>query len=489
MKKILLIILGLILGLIFSEIILCLCSFDVLYKTKDIYVDSNFDLQRYFKWAYIDIHKPFFTIGKKFFSVKREDIFFPYKKKRYLLKKENNAKRIFILGESVAKLYPEEILKKELSYHFNNIEIINAGMGAYDSYRIEKISKELKSLQPDYVIVCIGNNDGIPNVWSGCAIDPVDIDYLPYKYPIIKKFKSLSLISKLVCPEIKLTKDNVEKNFQKNIIKILDNLKFTNVIFCVLPNNEYFRKGDIFTNIVQEESKEYYLKNIWKNSFEYSLFLKRMEFLKQMSIKHKNVYIADLADTLKKYTNNNLGYNVFIDDCHFSDATYLLLSKLIVNIIVKKDKNENLNIDISLKEYNKLLENDNMKILEIEQQYIHLFERLKLLFLCNETEFFKYYDRIYDRFLKDKSYKQYLKLIICIDVLQYNNQIMFSKKQLKELIKIYPNRFEAYLIMGYIEYKDNKFKKADEYFAKVKELNIDSNIDVIYLKSLNNTLV
>ena len=38
--------------------------------------------------------------------------------------------------------------------------------------------------------------------------------------------------------------------------------------------------------------------------------------------------------------------------------------------------------------------------------------------------------------------------------------------------------------MGYIEYKNNNFEKADKYFSKVKELNKDTNINVTYLKSL-----
>ena len=236
-KKALLVLIGCILAFFICECFLYLFNFEVF---PSINKNNDFDFNKFIKWAYIDIHNPFFKIKKNYFYIQREDIWIPRNNiKRYSIIKEKNKKRVFILGESVARIYPEEILKQELSKYFDSVEVINTGMGAYDSYRIEKISKEISKLNPNYVVVCIGNNDGTYDSWGGAAqIDPVDINYLPYKYPILNKFKVVGLLSNLFYHEIKLTKDNVELNFQKNITKIVKNLKNINVIFCDLPNNE-----------------------------------------------------------------------------------------------------------------------------------------------------------------------------------------------------------------------------------------------------------
>ena len=454
--------------------------------------NNDFDFNKFIKWAYIDIHNPFFKTKKNYFYIQREDIWIPRNNiKRYSIIKEKNKKRVFILGESVARIYPEEILEQELSKYFDNVEVINTGMGAYDSYRIEKISKEISKLNPDYVVVCIGNNDGTYDSWGGTAqIDPVDINYLPYKYSILNKFKTIGLLSNLFYHEIKLTKDNVELNFQKNITKIVKNLKNINVIFCDLPNNEYFENIDIIENIKQTVSKELYYKKIWKNSFQYSHFLKRIDFLKQISKKYKNVYITNLTDIIRNYTDNKLSFNVFYDDCHFSKATYLLLSKLITNIIVKKEKNLELSLDLQKNEYNILLIDDiarHIKIMPIEKayHYYRFYNKLDILYKNRNKKFYENYHIAYDEFIKARIYINYKRVICYADILQNNKKIMEAKDILNKLIILSPNNFEAYLILGYIEYNNNNFKKADEYFYKVKEINKNSDIDVKLLNMLS----
>lgn len=489
-KKALLVIIGCILAFFICECFLYLFNFEVF---PSIIKNNDFDFNKFIKWAYIDIHNPFFKIKKNYFYIQREDIWFPPRKKikKYSIIKEKKI-RVFILGESVARIYPEEILEQELSKYFDSVEVINTGMGAYDSYRIEKISKEISKLNPDYVVVCIGNNDGTCDSWGGAVqIDPVDINYLPYKYPILNKFKTIGLLSNLFYHEIKLTKDNVELNFQKNIIKIIKNLKDTNVIFCDLPNNEYFAYTDISENIKQKVSKKLYHEKIWKNSFQYSHFLKRIDFLKQISKIYKNVYITNLTDIVKNYyTDNKLGYNVFYNRCHFSQTTYLLLSKLITNIIVKKEKNLELNLDLQKNEYNILLIDDieelikNMPV-ERAYNYNHFYDKLDILYKNRNKKFYENYHISYDEFIKDRIYVNYMRVILYADILQNNKKIMEAKDILNKLIILSPNNFEAYLILGYIEYNNNNFKKADEYFAKVKEINKNSDIDVKLLNMLS----
>lgn len=489
-KKVLLALIGCILAFFVCECFLHLFNFEVF---PSIIKNNDFVFNKFIKWAYIDIHDPFFKIEKNYFYIQREDIWLPRDEiKKYPIIKEKNKTRIFILGESVARIYPEEILEQELSKHFGNVEVINAGMGAYDSYRIEKIGKEISKLNPDYVVVCIGNNDGTCDGWGGAVqIDPVDINYLPYKYPILNKFKTVGLLSNLFYHEIKLTKDKVKSNFQKNVIKMVENLKDTNVIFCDLPNNEYFEKPDIIEKIKQTVSKELYYKKIWKNSFQYSHFLKRMDFLKQISKKYKNVYITNLTDIVRSYTDNKLGYNVFNDDCHFGKATYLLLSKLIANIIVKKEKNLESNLNLSKKEYNKLLLNDIDRHTSLREfsnsnsTYYFFYNKLNILYTNENKKFYEKYNTAYNEFIKDSTDINYKKIVVYADVLQNNKKIKEAYNILNKLIKASPNNFEAYLILGYMEYKNNNFTEADKYFSKVKQLNKNSDINVKLLNALN----
>ena len=152
--------------------------------------EHNFNAEKFIKWACVDINTPFFNIEGDSFFVQRDDIWFPREEvKKYSVSKDENKKRIFILGESIARLYPEDMLEKELSKYFNNVDVINVGMGSYDSYRIEKISKEMVQFKPDYVVLIIGNNDGSSECYFGMRINSI-----------------------------------IERTFQKNIIKIIENL-------------------------------------------------------------------------------------------------------------------------------------------------------------------------------------------------------------------------------------------------------------------------
>ncbi|HCC46667.1 MAG TPA: hypothetical protein DEQ38_00890 [Elusimicrobia bacterium] len=72
--------------------------------------------------------------------------------------------RIFVAGESVAALLgggPDSELTAALAaqYPGSAVEVINAGMGAYESRRISGIVEEILSYEPDLVVVLSGNNE------------------------------------------------------------------------------------------------------------------------------------------------------------------------------------------------------------------------------------------------------------------------------------------------------------------------------------------
>ena len=468
-KKLFVVCVGIIIAFIFCEVLLRIFGYS---PQQQIVIHQGYsNIQDFINWAYLDIREPFFKISNNNFKIQRKDYYIPIQDNNvYKLKKDEGKKRIFIVGESVAKYFDKNILEKDLEEFFD-VEIINVGMGGYDSYRIEKITKEIKSLNPDWVIFCIGNNDGSDDVFYFNHFNPLDINILALKYSVFKKIYTLNLISNFLYPSVVLNKDNVEQNFQKNILKIIKNLKNTNIVFCDLPNNEYFRTGNLFNSIIERQTKE---SVYWKQTHNF-----------EIANKYKNVYITNFVDILKKYSNDILGYNFFTDNCHLNKEAYMLLSKLITEIIVKKIDNKEINVIPTKDEFNEKIKQviDIPRCANDPTGYMVAFDRLENILNNNTID--SELKNIYVELKKDIENKtNYMTLVCYADVLQEQNRIKESKELLNKLISLAPNNFEAYLIMGYIEYKNNNFEKADKYFAKVKELNKDSNIDVAYLNSL-----
>ena len=486
-KKILLVLISIVFALIISEIFLqlirvkpYLSEIKVQWTNKDNFI----------KWAYLDIHEPFFKIENNCFFIQREDLWRPRSNTiKYSIKKDSNKKRIFILGESVARDFKENILQEELSKYFD-VEVINVGMGSYDSYRIEKISKELKFLESDWIIICIGNNDGINGLFKTPKIEPVDINYLPYKYNIFKYSKVLNILSNAMCKEIRLNKQNVEINFQTNVEKIINNLKFSNIIFCDMPNNEYHLFADLFKSLQIRKSDDLYYKNLWKNTFDYKSLISRIDFIKRLSNENKNIYITNLTQTLKEYNDNKLDYNIFYDCYHFTDPTYKLLSQIITKIIIKKELNIDTNISLTKDEYQNLLKSNRPFIPYnyIQQYYALSYEISELKYKDNSRKFIDENNTIYINFVnnKNRTYDVYMAIILYSDILQYNKKYKEAKEILNSMIKIIPKQYEAYLLLGYINYKENNFKQADKYFNIARELNPKINISSLYFDSLKS---
>ena len=486
MKKILLIIISVILSLIISEFFLQLIKFKpILSEIKIQWTDKD----NFIKWAYLDIHEPFFIIQDDKFFINRQDLWRPRNNIiKYNLKKDKNKKRIFILGESVARDFKENILYEELSKYLD-IEIINVGMGSYDSYRIEKISKELKLLKPDWIVICIGNNDGENNTFNFPKIEPIDINYLPYKYSIFKNSKVLNILSNSICKEIRLNKQDIEPNFQNNIKKIINNLKDYNIIFCDMPNNEYhLLYADLFKSLQIRESDDLYYKNLWKNTFDYKSLISRIDFIKKISDENENIYVTDLTSTLKEYNNDKLDYNIFYDCYHFTDPTYKLLSQIIAKIIIKKEMDIDINISLTKKEYQNLLKANRPFIpyYYIQQCYTLSYEISKLKYKDNSQKFIEENNTIYTNFIngKDRTYDTYMAIILFTDILQENKKVNEAKKILNNMIKLIPKQYESYLLLGYIYYKEKNFKYADKIFDIVNQLNPEIKVSCDFFNSL-----
>ena len=75
-KRFFLVILGILIAFLFAEIILRIFQPKIL-ETEQL-DDNN---KNFFKWAYLDIHEPFFKKDRDTFYIKREDFYFPSSQK------------------------------------------------------------------------------------------------------------------------------------------------------------------------------------------------------------------------------------------------------------------------------------------------------------------------------------------------------------------------------------------------------------------------
>lgn len=114
-----------------------------------------------------DIKKPFFTVscGDNGLCVaeraRRES-----QAASFWLPKPAGVKRIFVVGESVASLLrtPEDAGLKN-----GKLEVINCGVGSYESYRIKDVFKQILKYKPDLIVVLSGNNEGNSYACPGAA--------------------------------------------------------------------------------------------------------------------------------------------------------------------------------------------------------------------------------------------------------------------------------------------------------------------------------
>ncbi len=82
----------------------------------------------------------------------------------FVLPKPPGALRVFVVGESAAALLgggsnSELAAALSLVYPGRQVELINCGMGAYESRRIQAVLEEILAYGPDLVIVLSGNNE------------------------------------------------------------------------------------------------------------------------------------------------------------------------------------------------------------------------------------------------------------------------------------------------------------------------------------------
>lgn len=191
-----------------------------------------------FKFRYEDIYKRFFK------KARLPDGAMGYKTQRerssghsFILNKDKDTRRIFVIGGSVAKIfnYPSG-----LNNLLNNsipglkFEILGCGMAAYDSYRELLILKEVVNYSPDLIILLSGNNE---------HYTPVKINILFYRLNSV--FRNLWVYRELqerIRPHIEypcISPEERKVNFEKNLKSMIRMAKKKNIPIALftLPAN------------------------------------------------------------------------------------------------------------------------------------------------------------------------------------------------------------------------------------------------------------
>jgi len=111
-----------------------------------------------------DIRRPFFsetgTGGE--FTPRR----FPSNARAFKLPKPAGLSRVFLAGESVAA-----IMGSQEAALGAGVEVVNCGMGGYESSRILPVVREVLNYAPDLVVVFSGNNEDLPEQCPGFGYD------------------------------------------------------------------------------------------------------------------------------------------------------------------------------------------------------------------------------------------------------------------------------------------------------------------------------
>jgi tetratricopeptide (TPR) repeat protein len=144
--------------------------------------------------------------------------------------KSAGRKRIFIVGESVAQRFTSAALDAAFP---PPVEVVNAGMGGYDSARVAGVLDDVLEHEPDLVVVLTGNNDA-PTA--------------PVWYPAwrlnqaLRRLRLWRLAQDRLRPRAPavVDRDKLDAGFEANLRRMARAAKAKRVpiVFCTLPVNE-----------------------------------------------------------------------------------------------------------------------------------------------------------------------------------------------------------------------------------------------------------
>ncbi len=177
--------------LIILEIILRLVNYGVSYP---LFKQVNTNQEPY----YLQMNR--YVAGKYF---KDNDLRADNQTDLFLKTKTDSTFRIFVQGASTVVGFPyyrggsfPRMLKHRLSHTFSNknIEVINTGLTAVNSFTLEDFTEDIIKLQPDLVIIYAGHNEYYGALGAGSSISFSSHPALIRFYLSMKEFRFFQLI-------------------------------------------------------------------------------------------------------------------------------------------------------------------------------------------------------------------------------------------------------------------------------------------------------
>ncbi len=315
---------------------------------------------------------------------------------RFPKKKPPDTLRIFITGGSFAMGSPvvvqqmvdpyggiSEWMRDELRLRYprHNIEVINVGAGAQNSFRVVEIVKELVKLEPDIIFVMTGNNEG--------AMPRFKLNQELHKWVLYRVMKKelLSdptlderLYAEVVNSDAPLSETNMRKNLQQ-IVTLTGQRGITLLLAAMpinlKPDNEivgwYERKVEEMDQPIRHgrelqaqgkyaeaieayaqsqclDFSTYFIAQCWEAMGDYVQAKNYYQFnqtvnpglrtqpstnaMVRMFSRNEHVHLVDLEAVAERLSPHGIpGYNLFLDYCHMDQNGYYLMAQEALRVL------------------------------------------------------------------------------------------------------------------------------------------------------------
>ncbi len=135
--------------------------------------------------------------------------------------KKDNSFRVFVLGESTVQGYPfvpnasfpSDLQRRlELLYPSTNIEVVNCGISAIDSYTVRDFAKAIIKESPDLVLIYTGHNEYYGALGVASSFSGGKSRLLVNSFIWLQKFRTFQLINNTIEKIISIFKSGNGKN-------------------------------------------------------------------------------------------------------------------------------------------------------------------------------------------------------------------------------------------------------------------------------------
>lgn len=375
-----------------AKIVLMLFVLSLVYEgfiKDDTYpMLPNADDSISFKYAYGDIYKKLYKKklknGQYVYSSQRQ-YFSDYKD--FPVAKSPDSIRIFFIGGSVCYDWAENTTLPVDLIPGKKLEIINACMPGYDSYRVKIIAKEIMNYDPDLVVLLSGNNEYYSQ--QGINLKAYYSDKFLTRFWLLRTFKKhFSGINKEVEFNRTPNENKLYFNYENNIrnIAVAANDKNIPIVLCTLPlnvtgsvpdipmpinkqfirgknflDNGYYEKAITYLNEFRKHNPgnlfgNYFLGRAYEKhgehkeakvrysaaqnlmiSFDTSNSMKN-EIVRKIA-KEEGDGLFDLEEVFFKISPNGLtDYKQFRDHCHIWEEYLPFLDRSFIETVIKNNK-------------------------------------------------------------------------------------------------------------------------------------------------------